>query len=227
MRAHPLSSLDLQSHMRNYGRYITIFPFPYPHRADAVYRALCTRLTATLKKFPFSSGMLDVHEGELRLLYDSEATEEERVDERSIVWMHHCVADGTGLTRFYKAWSSNTRELTGSMDAKAQDREGGNVAYALDELAKSSPPETMTRTFTHEYKHTEKRGFTKEHIAARLAMLRADPGVIDNQDLRFGSGGRDLYTTDVRRQGAGLDWGILGKASAIRRIGWKGEGGGW
>ncbi|KAH4132263.1 hypothetical protein HBH45_183970 [Parastagonospora nodorum] len=44
------------------------------------------------------------------------------------------------------------------MDAKAQDREGGNVAYALDELAKSSPPETMTRTFTHEYKHTEKRG---------------------------------------------------------------------
>ncbi|EAT77101.1 hypothetical protein SNOG_15436 [Parastagonospora nodorum SN15] len=40
MRAHPLSSLDLQSHMRNYGRYITIFPFPYPHRADAVYRAL-------------------------------------------------------------------------------------------------------------------------------------------------------------------------------------------
>ncbi|KAH3905410.1 hypothetical protein HBH56_217330 [Parastagonospora nodorum] len=55
MRAHPLSSLDLQSHMRNYGRYITIFPFPYPHRADAVYRALCTRLTATLKKFPFST----------------------------------------------------------------------------------------------------------------------------------------------------------------------------
>jgi len=148
MKSHPLSHLDRQPHIRNYGRYITIFPFPYPHRADAVYCALRTGLAATLKKFPFLAGARDLDaDGSLRLLHSSGASKD---------WM---------------------------------------------------------------------RGFTKDRITARLATLVAHPGLVDNANLAFTAGGRDVYITDVRRQGAGLDWGILGQASAIRRIGWKGEGG--
>lgn len=70
-RSHPLFYLDRQPHTRNYGRYITVFSFPYPHRADAAYRALRTGLAATLKKFPFLADLLDLDkDGELPLLYD-------------------------------------------------------------------------------------------------------------------------------------------------------------
>lgn len=48
------------------------------------------------------------------------------------VWMHHCVADGAGLTRFYGVWSENKRLGTGSLDTEKQDKNGASVAYALD-----------------------------------------------------------------------------------------------
>lgn len=45
------------------------------------------------------------------------------------------------------------------------------------------------------------RDFNKDKVTARLATLMANPGMIGNHSLIFTAGGRDVYITDVRRQG--------------------------
>tara|TARA_R110002003_G_scaffold215_1_gene16423 strand:- start:11741 stop:13213 length:1473 start_codon:yes stop_codon:yes gene_type:complete len=71
---HPLSFLDQQPHIRNYGRHLTIFPFPAfsPSHADAAVHALRTGLAVTLQRFPQLAGSLSIPDrttGKLRLVH--------------------------------------------------------------------------------------------------------------------------------------------------------------
>jgi hypothetical protein len=67
-KEHSLSFLDQQPHIRNYGRYVTVFPFPYARRADEVFRALRAGLAATLRQFPFLAGTLNIPDPTTRTL---------------------------------------------------------------------------------------------------------------------------------------------------------------
>lgn len=71
-KEHLFYFLDQQPHFRNYGRYVTVFPFPYARRADEAFRALCIGLAATSRQFPFLAGTLNVPDrtrGDLQLLH--------------------------------------------------------------------------------------------------------------------------------------------------------------
>jgi len=72
-KVHCLSFLDQQPHIRNFGRTLTIFPFPDVQRAHAAVSALRDGLAATLEHFPHLAGTIslpDTTRNQLRLEYN-------------------------------------------------------------------------------------------------------------------------------------------------------------
>ncbi|KAI8933306.1 hypothetical protein NX059_009931 [Plenodomus lindquistii] len=65
-------------------------------------------------------------------------------------------------------------------------------------------------------------------ISTRVSSILSNPLVLDNSELTFANG-PDMYITSWQHMGADIEWGIPGtkegKADAIRRAAWAGEGG--
>jgi hypothetical protein len=71
---HPLSFLDQQPHIRNFGRSVTIFSFPDAQLADHAVETLVSGLAATIQRFPQLAGMISIPDratGNLQLWYPS------------------------------------------------------------------------------------------------------------------------------------------------------------
>jgi hypothetical protein len=63
-----LSHLDQQPHIRVYGRYYIIFPFPDISRAHAAKEALHTGFKEVLRRFPYLAGSVDIPDPSTELL---------------------------------------------------------------------------------------------------------------------------------------------------------------
>lgn len=94
-KEHYLSFLDQQPHIRNFGRHLTIFPFPDARCADQAVAALRNGLAAMLDRFPSLAGVIhppDAGSGNLKLtysLYSDSAHEAQRILNQSYAVAMH------------------------------------------------------------------------------------------------------------------------------------------
>ncbi|KAA8617641.1 Transferase domain containing protein [Pyrenophora tritici-repentis] len=93
-----LSFIDQQPHIRVYGRYYVIFPFPGRKIENAAINALRTGFKEVLRRYPYLAGTVDMPDassGQLRVLYPDPINNIDKEAERVFTASNYSAKDPT------------------------------------------------------------------------------------------------------------------------------------